>query len=126
MAIQGVYMHIPPFSPASPIVELIYIIYRWSVESGRLAWVGDKRVSSEDSPLNKQGQTDGLLSYSVYDLWDSTLPINHERYNTVPWGRHIRGDSEYLVLLAERGYVVWCLEDGTVLPLPNQSPRSIL
>jgi hypothetical protein len=81
-----------------------------------------KRVPAEDSPRNKQTQTDGLLSYFVYDL---TTCLNQEQYSSALWSRLIRGDDKYVVLLAKRGYVVWCLDEATILP-SNQSLRSIL
>jgi hypothetical protein len=90
------------------------------------AFERDKRVSSEDSLSHEQDRMDGLLSYFVYDLGNPTPYRSQEHYGAIPWCRLIRGDNEYLVLLAEQGYVAWCLEGDTVLPLANQSPRSIL
>jgi hypothetical protein len=80
-------------------------------------------VTCNDSIVDEQGRADGLLSYFTYTL--ETRP-DRELWDWVSWSRTVRGDGRFLILLAERGYVVWCLDKGVILPSIHQLLKEAL
>ena len=87
--------------------------------------IGDssKAVTCNNSVVDERGQAHGLLSYFIYE--SETQP-GREPWDWVSWSRAVRGDGRFLVLLAEHGYIVWCLEKGDILPSVDQLSKEVL
>lgn len=87
--------------------------------------IGDssKAVTCNNSVVDERGQAHGLLSYFIFE--SETQP-GREPWDWVSWSRAVRGDGRFLVLLAEHGYIVWCLEKGDILPSVDQLSKEVL
>ena len=66
---------------------------------------------------------EGLLFYVTFE---SEIQPTRQRWNWVNWSRIIRGDKEFLVVLAEERYIVWCLDKSVNLPPIGQLPEENL